>query len=360
MNSLRQCKFSLSRHADLVISSNKVSVGFLVSVIPRSAFFISLLFSLSMALPLLSHAEAPLIDLASEHEKIVAEENKQTPSASSTQSPATVATPVAPNHSATSATPSAAQMAMPAKKELHSAQWRYSGEVGPQHWGDLSSSYALCSQGKNQSPIDLRETTAIGAQGLPELDIRYRTVPLKILQDENGLEIKYPLGSYIKVGGKRYELLHYQFHTPSEHQKEGFNYPMEVQLVHRDGDGNTVIMAILFQEGKENPQINTLLQNLPKEMGKLELHDKVSLNPVDFLPVNTEFFKYSGSLTQPPCTEGVYWMVFKQPIEASARQLMQLNERLGENARPVQKLYSRGVLKSWLEIEEDRQLYEFY
>ncbi len=292
------------------------------------------------------YAQEPLVDLASELAKIKKENNSLTvpedeglPKDESKDSPA------------------GQDDQMSDEPE---ADWSYSGKTGPRYWGKMSKDYAQCELGKNQSPIDLREKTGVGAQGLPELDIRYRDVPLKIKNTGRTLQVEYPLGSYIKVGGKRYELMRYHFHTPSEHQKEGFNYPMEVQLVHKDGDGNFAVIGILFQEGQENPALNTLLQHLPKEMHKLELHENVSLNPVKFLPVNTEFFKYSGSLTTPPCTEGVYWMVFKQPIEASAKQIMQMNEILGENARPVQSLNSRSVLKSWLEVEQDNQFYEFY
>lgn len=248
----------------------------------------------------------------------------------------------------------------PATKKEHAVHWGYKGEGGPRHWGDLAPENISCKIGKNQSPIDLRDKAGVGTTGLPQLDIHYRDVPLKILNNGHTLQVNYPLGSYIQVGGHRYELLQFHFHTPSEHKKEGFNYPMEVHLVHKDGDGNLAVMGVIFQEGEENPQIETLLTHLPKEIGKQEIHRNLTLNPVMFVPGNTEFYKYSGSLTTPPCSEGVYWMVFKHPIEASAEQIEKMNEVMGENARPTQEINSRAVLKSWAEQIQEPPMYEFY
>lgn len=240
--------------------------------------------------------------------------------------------------------------------------WSYSGKNGPRYWADLSPENALCKAGKNQSPINLKDKAALGTVGLPSLDIYYRDVPLKVINNGRTVQVNYPLGSYIKLGTDRYELLHFHFHTPSEHQKDGFSYPMEVQLVHRDGEGNFAVLAVIFQEGAFNPALNILLKNLPKKVGKQEIHRRASLNPAKFLPGNTEFYKYSGSLTTPPCSEGVLWMVFKQPIDASAEQIQILNDIMGNNARPIQSNYSRSLLKSWLEPnhQETPRMYEFY
>jgi carbonic anhydrase len=239
-------------------------------------------------------------------------------------------------------------------------KWSYSGPDGPQHWGDLAPENIRCKIGQNQSPIDLRDNTAVGTTGLPQLDVVYQNVPLKVLNNGHTVQVNYPLGSYIKLDEHRYELLHVEFHTPSEHKKEGFNYPMEMQMMHKDGDGNLAVMGILFQEGEENESLNALLSNLPKSVGKQEFHKYASLNPTSFIPANTEFYKYSGSLTAPPCSEGVYWMVFKQPVQASAEQIQQLNDLMGDNARPFQPNNARSVLKSWTDQLEEPPLYEFY
>lgn len=289
----------------------------------------------------------PLVDLNAEAEKI-----KKAQEASAKDSAAAVKAAEKP-----AVEEAKAAHAAPAAHAIH---WGYFGEGGPQHWGDLSADYATCKTGRNQSPVDLRDKTALGVQGLPGLDIAYREVPLKIINNGHSIQINFPLGSYIKVGGHRFELLQYHFHTPSEHHKEGFAYPMEMHLVHKDGDGNLAVLGILFQEGEENPYLNGLLKRLPKVMGKQEIHNDLKLNPAHFIPPNPEFYKYSGSLTTPPCSEGVYWMVFKHPIEASAEQIQQMNELMGENARPVQPKFARSILKSWLDQDFETPLYEFY
>ena len=246
------------------------------------------------------------------------------------------------------------------KPKKAQAKWSYSGDTGPRYWADLSAENMQCATGKNQSPVDLRDKHGVGTTGLPELDIRYRDVALKVINTGKSLQVNYPLGSYIKVGGQRYELMNFNFHTPSEHKKEGFNYPMEVQLVHKDGDGNHAVIAIIFQEGEENEQLQVLLDNLPKQINKQEIHRGETLNPVMFFPGNTDFYKYSGSLTTPPCTEGVYWMIFKHPIEASAEQIQEMSEVMGDNSRPVQRIGARTLLKSWAEQLQEPPMYEFY
>ncbi|MDG6778395.1 carbonic anhydrase family protein [Thiomicrorhabdus sp. zzn3] len=300
-------------------------------------------------------AEAPLLDLGAELKSLTGHEPAPATPTEKPQAAPTKAPAVTQGKTATKTTPAVEHV-----DAEHPPHWGYSGAIGPKYWGELSSEFATCKTGRNQSPIDLRDQHALGTQGLPELDIAYKEVPLKILNNGHAVQVNYPLGSYIKVGGHRYELIQYHFHTPSEHHKEGFAYPMEMHLVHRDGDGNIAVLGILFQEGEENPYLNGLLKRLPKEVGKEQIHTDLKLNPVHFLPPNTEFYKYSGSLTTPPCSEGVYWMVFKHPIEASALQIQKINELLGENARPVQPIYSRSLLKSWMEPDTDRQLYEFY
>ncbi|MDG6774145.1 carbonic anhydrase family protein [Thiomicrorhabdus sp. ZW0627] len=316
----------------------------------------SLLFSLliSIGAPVTAadvQLTKPLVDLNAEAEKLKQEKE----AANKAAAPAV-------KHAETVAAEKTPKTEHPAEaaKQNHVVHWGYSGEGRPEKWGDLSSDFATCNTGRNQSPIDLRDKAALGTQGLPNLDIVYREVPLKIINNGHSIQINFPLGSYIKVGGHRFELMQYHFHTPSEHHKEGFAYPMEMHLVHKDGDGNLAVLGVLFQEGEENPYLNGLLKRLPKVMGKEEIHKDLKLNPAHFIPPNPEFYKYSGSLTTPPCSEGVYWMVFKHPIEASAEQIQQMNELMGDNARPVQPKFARSILKSWMEQDYETPLYEFY
>ena len=248
----------------------------------------------------------------------------------------------------------------PKPKKSKNPKWSYSGQNGPEHWGDLSDNYATCKTGKNQSPVNLMDPTAVGTTNLPGFDVFYRDSYLKIVNDGKLIKVNYPLGSYIKVNDHRYELLHLRFRTPSEHQVNGFNYPMELQLVHKDGFGNLAVIAIIFQEGEHNELLEQVIRHLPRANNKQQIHRSVTLNPSKFFPQNRQFYKYSGSMTTPPCEEGVYWMVFKHPIQASAEQIQKLNEATGDNARPIMKLNARSILKSWSDTSQEGAQYEFY
>jgi len=329
------------------------------SLVATVGFSVFTAFAATPPTPQLQKADQPFIDLGSE----LGGSSTVKKSAAPAKRTVAPSRPAAVKHSSepqTSEPVAEPKHADSKKNDEHKVHWSYVGETGPRHWGDLAPENIQCKMGKNQSPIDLRDNHAIGTTGLAELEVRYREVPLKVLNNGHTLQVNYPLGSYIKVGGHRYELLQFHFHTPSEHKKEGFNYPMEVHLVHKDGDGNLAVIGVIFQEGEENEHLQVLLDHIPKEINKQEIHRGASLNPVMFFPGDTKFYKYSGSLTTPPCSEGVYWMVFKQPIEASAEQIMQMNEIMGENARPTQAMYSRGLLKSWMEQLQEPPMYEFY
>ena len=262
--------------------------------------------------------------------------------------------PQAPKaHKSTQATAHPSEPAHPAEnpktaqKSTHKAHWSYEGAEGPEHWGDLDPKFISCKIGRNQSPINIKDKTAVNTVGLPGMDVYYQPALLHIINNGHTVQVNYPLGSYIVINGDRYELLQFHFHTPSEHQKNGFNYPMEMHIVHKDGDGNLAVIGILFKEGKENDALADIIRYLPKDIGKEHLHKYVKVNPVDFFPKRKLFYKYSGSLTTPPCSEGVYWIVFKDPIEASAEQIAAMHAILGNNNRPVQPHYARHVLKSW-------------
>jgi len=250
--------------------------------------------------------------------------------------------------------PSHAKAADKKAGQGHAVHWSYSGETGPNHWGDLDKKFILCKIGRNQSPVDIRDRHAVDARGLPNLDVVYGIPQFAIINNGHTVQVNYPVGnSYIKLNNHRYELLQFHFHTPSEHQLRGFNYPMEMHLVHRDGDGNLAVIGILFKEGAFNAELQKIIEHLPKEVGKVQRHKKVQLDLRHFFPADIRFYKYSGSLTTPPCSEGVWWMVFRQPIEAAPEQLVAMEKVLGANNRPVQPLHARTLIKSWFEPEAE-------
>jgi len=310
----------------------------------------SFIFILLIALPFYSanNLAAPLIDLGAEAKKL---QQKSTTNISAT----TEKDQVAKQDDSKKASKEKTQPKP--KKPPH---WGYFGKEGPNYWGELAPEFATCKTGKNQSPINLKQQKAVGTTSLPGFDVYYRETALKLVNNGHTLQVNIPLGSYIKINGHRYELLQYHFHTPSEHQRDGFNYPMEMHLVHKDGDGNIAVIAILFQEGEENETLAELMSFLPQKLKQQEIHESVKIHPAKFFPADKKFYKYSGSLTTPPCSEGVYWMVFKQPIQASVTQLEKMHEYLGSNARPVQGQNARTLLKSWPDRNQENPVYEFY
>lgn len=242
----------------------------------------------------------------------------------------------------------------------HQAHWTYSGDTGPAHWGDLSPKFSLCKSGKNQSPIDVTESVAVGTTRLAGLDVFYKPATLKIVNNGHTIQVNYPVGSYIKIGHHRYDLLQYHFHTPSEHTRNGVHYPLEMHLVHKDHDGNLAVISVLFEEGKMNPFLDKIILNAPIKLNAPRLAKKITFSPTQFFPKNKTFFKYSGSLTTPPCSEGVYWIVFKYTAQASAGQIQDIQNMLGNNNRPVQPPYARSLLKSYADHEDSNTEYEFY
>lgn len=314
-------------------------------------------------------AEAPLLDLGAELEQQVPNTAPtDSAAAKSPQSPdvktdaKTDAKPESKAEAKGAEPPTTPAADKPDAKPIAkpTLAWGYTGKAGPAYWGSLSKSYTTCKNGKNQSPIDVRDSSAVGTTGLPDMLIEYREVPVRLEMVKQTVQANYPMGSFLTVENRRYALSHMQFHTPSEHTLDGFSYPMELQIVHKDGDGAHVVLSVLFQEGQENELLMPLLANLPKKGAKPTLFSASSLNPARFLPANSAFYQYNGSLTTPPCAESVRWHVFKHPIEASAQQIQKMQQLMGNNARPVQPRFARTLLKSWPAESQDTQTYEYY
>jgi carbonic anhydrase len=239
----------------------------------------------------------------------------------------------------------AAAAGTPAPVASHGAHWSYGAVDGPDRWADLSPSYALCRQGRQQSPIDLGEP---GEAGLAGLDLRYRPAALRVVNNGHTIQVNFPPGSHLKTGLREYELLQLHFHAPSEHTLNGRAFPLEVHLVHKDVQGRLGVLGILVEEGEANLALGEIWRRMPEPAdGEHALNDVV-INARDLLPDDLSYFRYMGSLTTPPCSEGVNWYVLRQPIQASAEQVRQFVAAVGQNARPVQKAHERLVVESGL------------
>ena len=221
--------------------------------------------------------------------------------------------------------------------------WRYSGEHGPEHWGDLSPEFAACATGKTQSPININHPHA--AQ-LPPIHFAYHSSPLKIINNGHSIQINYAPGSTISVDGETYELVQFHFHHPSEEEIGGKPYAMVAHLVHKNNQGKLAVVAILIEQGNPNRLISTLWDNLPPEKGKELDLDSVQVNGTDLLPSNKKYYTFAGSLTTPPCTEGVTWYVMETPVSLSKAQIDKFASLYPLNARPVQPLHNRVVQES--------------
>jgi carbonic anhydrase len=220
------------------------------------------------------------------------------------------------------------------------AHWSYGGPSGPQHWGDLEPEYSTCKTGKHQSPIDIRNPERTD---LPKLSFDYHPVPLKIVDNGHTIQIDYAPGSFITVDKKKYQLVQFHFHHPSEEKIDGQAYDMVAHLVHKDSEGHLAVVAVLLKQGQANPLIQTLWDHLPKQVGREEAVAKVQVNAADLLPKHTGYYAFEGSLTTPPCTEGVRWLILSDPEAISHSQLKTFSQLYHNNARPTQPVNGRVV-----------------
>ncbi len=222
-------------------------------------------------------------------------------------------------------------------------RWSYDdGPGGPDNWSRLSPANRLCGVGTRQSPIDIRDGIKVDQEAIR---FEYRASHFRIMDNGHTIQVAYGAGSRIGVMGREYELEQIHFHTPSEERVNGRNFDMGAHLVHRDAQGRLAVVAVLLERGEANPLIQTLWNNLP-----LEKHeDYAPATPIqigDLLPREQGYYAYMGSLTTPPCTEGVLWLVMKQPVQLSAEQIGVFQRFYLRNARPVQPLNGRIIKES--------------
>lgn len=223
----------------------------------------------------------------------------------------------------------------------HETHWRYDGDGAPKAWGSLKAEYGTCDSGQSQSPIDISTVTITS---LPAIEFDYKETPLSITNNGHTLQVNYAKGSSITVAGKRYELLHFHFHSPSEHTVGGNAYDMVAHLEHKAADGQLGVIGVMFKEGRGiNNSISKLWLNIPKNSGETNEPKGVLFNAKDLLPSDQTYFNYSGSMTTPPCSESVNWMVMGDANHVAPAQVSQFLELFPLSTRPVQPLNGRIV-----------------
>jgi carbonic anhydrase len=220
--------------------------------------------------------------------------------------------------------------------------WGYSGEAGPEHWSKIDPKFAMCGLGRNQSPIDLR---GFVESDLKPLKFAYKAGAADIVNNGHTVQVDYAAGSSLAVDGRTFELKQFHFHAPSENKVGGKQFPLEGHLVHADKDGNLAVVAVMFQAGAANPFLAKLWEKMPAKAGDKNALP-AGLNAAQLLPADRDYYRFNGSLTTPPCSEGVWWFVMKKPASASKAQVEQFAKTLGfANNRPIQSVNARPVLR---------------
>lgn len=220
--------------------------------------------------------------------------------------------------------------------------WSYDGmNDGQDMWGQLSPAYIKCEGGTAQSPIIISYTKAAD---LKPLTFKYEdTADALLARDEYGITISFNGKSVLNADGKDYVLKSIELHSPSEHTIQEKYFMMEIQLLHENKDGSKLNIAILVESGDENQAVHQITSSFPVSLGSSK---KIKISPALLLPASLGYYAYSGSITRPPCTEGVEWRVLKKPLGISYQQANDIITLLGRNARLEQPVYSRTILET--------------
>lgn len=220
--------------------------------------------------------------------------------------------------------------------------WSYEGETGPEHWGELSPEFRVCQLGLEQTPIDLTAPLK-GEAGAISFD--YKTMPLRLLNNGHTIQVNADPGCFCLIGNTRYDLAQFHFHHPSEHLLDGKAFDMEVHFVHKSAEGALAVVGVFIRAGAQNAGLEPIFAQMPASEGP-EITATGQFDPSTFFPNSKSYFRYAGSLTTPPCSEGLTWTVFKEPIEASREQIERFARLFPNNARPVQRKHRRFLIET--------------
>ena len=220
--------------------------------------------------------------------------------------------------------------------------WSYAGDGGPLTWGQLKPEFAKCANGTRQSPIDIRGGVNVD---LDPVQFDYRATGFNVLDNGHTVQVNLATGNTIETLGRRYELVQFHFHRPSEERINGRQFDMVAHLVHNDPEGRLAVVAVLLDRGSVHPLVQTVWNNLPLEKGD-EVAARATLDLNELLPKDRRYYTYMGSLTTPPCSEGVLWMVMQQPVTISNEQIAVFSKLYPMNARPIQSAAGRLIKQS--------------
>lgn len=221
-----------------------------------------------------------------------------------------------------------------------SVHWGYEGEEGPAHWGSLNESFAMCAMGKQQSPVDI--SSAVSTTQSP-LTFDYKAGGYEMINNGHALQVNYAPGSTLTVGDHQYELKQFHFHSPSENTINGKQFPLEAHFVHQDADGNYAVVAVMYDNGEPREGLASVWQTqLPKTYEKQRYEKPIDANSL--LPESLVSYQFTGSLTTPPCSENVQWIVLKEANYTNDEIIHAFGEVVHlPNNRPVQPLNDRTI-----------------
>ena len=234
-----------------------------------------------------------------------------------------------------------------AHRDGHSAaaHWDYhggAGSAGPDAWAQMKPEFSTCGSGTRQSPIDIRDGIKVN---LDPVQFDYKPSAFRVVDNGHTVQVNVGPGNSIEVMGRRYDLLQFHFHRPSEERINGKQFDMVAHLVHKDLDGRLAVVAVLLERGSAHPLVQSIWNNLPLEKGE-DVAARTTLDMNALLPTERSYFTYMGSLTTPPCSEGVLWMVMKTPMPIAPEQIGVFSRLYPMNARPIQSVAGRLIKES--------------
>jgi len=228
--------------------------------------------------------------------------------------------------------------------DQHKTHWGYEGKGGPDQWGTMKKEYLACGEGTQQSPININGKNAVAAK-VGDITFNYKASPLEIVNNGHTVQVNFTPGSSIQFKGKTFELLQFHFHSPSEHQIDYRYSDMEAHLVHKSADGELAVIGVMLNRGASHPVMDAIWEYFPYEINAPTTIVGATINAADLLPANRNaYYHYMGSLTTPPCSEIVNWIVLQDSINVTEKQVTTFVNALGENNRPVQPMHRRHVV----------------
>ena len=227
----------------------------------------------------------------------------------------------------------------------HTSHWGYTGHNSPEHWAEIDDRFKMCSLGKSQSPINISKNVLVETDDLNPIEFNYHAHSTDVVNNGHAIQVDVDSHSSINIDGLHFVLKQFHFHSPSENEINGRSFPLEAHFVHATKDGRLAVVAVLYELGEKNDVLDKIFAAMPKEANHKAPLDISSKMIDELLPKDKDYYYFSGSLTTPPCSENVKWMVLKSYQTLSKDQLKQFTDVIEGNNRPVQPINARKVLK---------------